>query len=45
MSELMSGFGVFWLISGPLLAELMVKREVERKCTDLQNGAQSKRKN
>ena len=42
MYQLMCGF---WPISGPVLAELMAKTEVERKCTDLQDGAQSKRKN
>ena len=45
MYELMYGFGSFWLISGPVLDELMAKSEVERKCTSLQYGAQSKRKN
>ena len=43
--KLMCGSGVFWPISGPILAELMAKTEVERKCTDLQDGTQSKRKN
>ena len=45
MSELIYEFGSFWLISGHILDELMDKSEVERKCTDLENGAQSKRKN
>ena len=45
MSELMYGFGVFWPFSGPILDELMAKTEVERKCTDLQDGTQRKRKN
>ena len=39
MSELIYGFGVFWLIFGPVFAELMAKSEVERLCTDLQDGA------
>ena len=43
--ELMYGFESFWLISGPVLDELMAKSEVERKCTDLQDGTQSKKKN
>ena len=45
MSELMYGFGVLWQFSGPVLDELMAKTEVERKCTDLQDDAQSQRKN
>ena len=45
MSELIFRFGVFWPFSGPVLDELMAKTEVERKCTDLQDGAQIKRKN
>ena len=45
MSELMSGFGQFWPISGLVLDELMDKIEVERKCTDLQHGAHCKNKN
>ena len=45
MYEFIHGFGSFWLISGLVLDELIAKSEVERKCTDLQNGAQSKRKN
>ena len=45
MYKLMYKFGSFWLISGPVLDELMAKTEVERKCTDLQDGAQRKRKN
>ena len=45
MYKLMCGFWSFWPISGPVLDELMAKSEVERKCTDLQDGAQSKRKN
>ena len=45
MYKLMYCFWVFWPISGPVLGELMAKTEVERKRTDLQDGAQSKRKN
>ena len=45
MSELMCGFGVFWPFSGPILDEIMAKTEVGRKCTDLQDGTLSKRKN
>ena len=45
MSELMYGLGVFWSFSGPVLDELMAKTEVERKCTDLQDGTQNKGKN
>ena len=44
MYELMCGLGSFWLISGPVLDELIAKSEAERKCIDLQNGAQSKNK-
>ena len=43
--ELMYGFSVFWPFSGPVLDELMAKSEVERLCTDLQDGTQSQRKN
>ena len=45
MSELIYGFGVFKPISGPVLAELIAERELERKSTDLQNGTQSKKRN
>ena len=45
MYELRCGLGSFWPISGPVLDELMTKSEVERLCTDLQNGAQGKIKN
>ena len=45
MYELMYGFGSFWLITGPVLDELMAKSEVERLCIDLQDGAQRERKN
>ena len=45
MYKLMYGFGSFWQISGPVLDELMAKSEVERLCTDLQDGTQSERKN
>ena len=45
MSELMYGFGVFWQFFVPVLDELMAKSDVERKCTDLQDGTQNKRKN
>ena len=38
MSELTYGFGSFWLISGLVLDKLMTKSEVERLCTDLQDG-------
>ena len=38
-------FGVFWQFSGPVLDELMAKTEVERKCTDLRDSAQSQKKN
>ena len=41
----MHGFGLFWPISGPVLDKLMAKSEVERKCTELQDGTQRKRKN
>ena len=39
------GFGYFGHFSGLVLGELMAKTEVERKCTNLRDGAQSKRKN
>ena len=45
MYKLIYGFGYFLTISGPVLDELIAKSEVERLCTDLQNGAQSQRKN
>ena len=45
MYKLMCGFGSFWLMSGPVLDKLIAKSEVDRKCTDFQNGAQGKRKN
>ena len=46
MSEFICGFGSFWLISGPIIDKLMAKSGVvERLCTGLQDGAQSKRKN
>ena len=44
MSEVIYGFGSFWLISGPILDELMDKSKVERKCTDLQDGTQKKKR-
>ena len=45
MYELVYAFSVFCPFSGPVLDELMAKSEVERLCTDLQDGAQSQRKN
>ena len=45
MYELVYGFSVFWPFSGSVLDKLMAKSEVERLCTDLQDGTQNKRKN
>ena len=36
---------IFGPISGPVLDKLMPKSEIERKCTDLQNGTHRKWKN
>ena len=41
MSEIICGFGYFRPISGLARDKLIAKSEVERLCTDLQNGTQS----